>query len=415
MFATVLARVVQTGSLTLVDAFGRRHTVGDGSPSAGTIRFLSRHVERAMLVRPTLALGEGYMNGSVRVEDGSIYDVLAVLARNADNVPPGSAIALAARLSRWIKQRNPIDRARRNVAHHYDLSSALFDLFLDADRQYSCAYFAAPEDTLDQAQAAKKRHVASKLLLDRPGLGVLDIGSGWGGLSLYLGAEFGANVTGITLSEEQQKFSSARAVASGMDDQVQFRLQDYREQRGRFDRVVSVGMFEHVGKRNYLQFFTKLRDLLTEDGVALVHTCGFTDRPGPVDPFIRKYIFPGADQPSLSEIMYAVERSGLMATDIEVLRLHYAETLRCWRTRFCARWNEAAQLYDERFCRMWEYYLALCEVGFRYRTSVVFQLQLTRRETATPITREYMVEWERKLLTRARLSQAAVQGLGRTG
>jgi cyclopropane-fatty-acyl-phospholipid synthase len=368
-----------------------------------------------MLVRPTLALGEGYMNGSVRIEGGTVYDVLAVLARNADNVPPGSLIALAARLSTWIKQRNPVDRARRNVAHHYDLSSALYALFLDADRQYSCAYFATPGDTLEDAQAAKKRHVASKLLLDRPGLRVLDIGSGWGGLGLYLAAELGADVTGATLSEEQQRFSTVRVAAAGMEDQVRFRLQDYREQLDQFDRIVSVGMFEHVGKRNYLEFFAKLRDLLTEDGVALVHTCGFTDRPGPVDPFIRKYIFPGADQPSLSEVMSAVEKSGLVTTDIEVLRLHYAETLRCWRTRFCAHWDEAAQLYDERFCRMWEYYLALCEVGFRYRTSVVFQLQLTRRGSATPITREYMVECERKLSARARLSQAAVQGLGGIG
>ncbi len=404
---SVLARVVRTGSLCLIDSSGRRHVVGDGSPPAGTMRLLSRRVEMAMLVRPTMALGEGYMDGSVRIEDGSIYDVLAVLARNADNVPRASLIAFTSRLHRWLKQRNPAERARRNVAHHYDLSAELYDLFLDADRQYSCAYFASTACTLDDAQAAKKRHIASKLLLDRPGLRVLDIGSGWGGLGLYLAGESGADVTGVTLSVEQQKFSMARVAAERMEGRVRFGLRDYREQSGQFDRIVSVGMFEHVGKRNYLEFFTKLHGLLADDGVALVHTCGFTDRPAPIDPFIRKYIFPGADQPSLSELSQAVEQSGLMITDVEVLRLHYAETLRCWRTRFCARWDEAARLYDERFCRMWEYYLALCEVGFRYRTSVVFQLQLTRRMSATPVTRDYMVDCERGLVSGAELSQAA--------
>ena len=397
MFARMLARTVKTGSLRLIDASGNQHLIGDGSPPSGTIRLLSRRVELAMLVRPTLALGEGYMNGTVSIEDGSIYDVLAVLARNADNIPRGSAIAVAARLGSWLKQRNPLPRARRNVAHHYDLSPSLYDLFLDGDRNYSCAYFATPDCTLDEAQVAKQRHVASKLRLDQPGLRVLDIGSGWGGLALYLAGQFDAHVTGVTLSQEQLKSSMERAAAAGMEGQVRFDLLDYREQRGQFDRVVSVGMFEHVGKRNYGEFFAKLRDLLTEDGVALLHTCGFTDQPGPIDPFIRKYIFPGADQPSLSEVSREVERSGLMVTDVEVLRLHYAETLRCWRTRFCAHWQEAARLYDERFCRMWEYYLALCEVGFRYRTSVVYQLQITRHMAATPTTRDYMVDTERGL------------------
>ena len=406
MLAGVLTRVVRIGSISLIDSAGQLHMIGDGSPPAGTIRFLSRHAELEMLVRPTLALGEGYMNGSVRIEDGSVYDVLAVLARNADNIPRGSLIAWAARVGTWLKQRNPVDRARRHVAHHYDLSSNLYDLFLDADRQYSCAYFTKPNDTLDDAQSAKKRHVASKLQLDRPGLRVLDIGSGWGGLGVYLASETGVDVTGITLSVEQQKFSMAQVAAKGMERQVRFNLQDYREQEGQFDRIVSVGMFEHVGKRNYVEFFKKLRDLLTRDGVALVHTCGYADRPGPVDPFIRKYIFPGADQPSLSEVADAVERSGLIITDVEVLRLHYAETLRCWRTRFCARWQDAARLYDERFCRMWEYYLALCEVGFRYRSSVVFQMQLTRLMTATPITREYMMDCERDLSAQTRSPQA---------
>ena len=407
MFASILARVVRTGSLVFIGPEGQRHLVGDGSPPAGTIRLLSRRLDWKLMLQPTLALGEGYMDGTIRIEDGTIYDVMAVLARNAGNVPRGSAMAHAARLGSWLKQRNPVDRARRNVAHHYDLSAELYDLFLDADRQYSCGYFDRTSRGLDDAQAAKKRHVASKLLLNRPGLRVLDIGSGWGGLGLYLAETAGAQVAGITLSVEQQKASMARVAAIGMEEQVCFDLRDYREQDGQFDRIVSVGMFEHVGKRNYREFFATLHRLLAEDGVALVHTCGYTDRPGPVDPFIRKYIFPGADQPSLSEISDAVERSGLMITDVEVLRLHYAETLRCWRTRFCARWDEAVRLYDERFCRMWEYYLALCEVGFRFRTSVVFQLQLTRRLDATPITRGYMTDWERRHQTTPMLAPVA--------
>ena len=397
MFANVLARTVKTGSLRLIDASGKQHVIGDGSLPSGTIRLLSSKMELALLVRPTLALGEGYMNGSVRIEDGSIYDVLTVLACNADNIPRASAIAVAARLGSWLKQRNPLPRARQNVAHHYDLSPSLYELFLDGDKNYSCAYFINPDCTLEEAQAAKQRHVASKLRLDQPGLRVLDIGSGWGGLALYLANQFDAHVTGVTLSKEQLNASVERAAAAGMEKQVRFDLRDYREQQGQFDRVVSVGMFEHVGKRNYGEFFAKLRNLLTEDGVALLHTCGFTDRPAPIDPFIRKYIFPGADQPSLSEVSREVEQSGLMITDVEVLRLHYAETLRCWRTRFRARWSEAARLYDERFCRMWEYYLALCEVGFRYRTSVVYQLQITRDMAAVPTTRDYMVDCERSL------------------
>ncbi|MGI4945978.1 MAG: class I SAM-dependent methyltransferase, partial [Janthinobacterium lividum] len=342
--------------------------------------------------------------------DGSIYDVLKVLACNADNIPRGSAIAIAARLGSWLKQRNALSRARQNVAHHYDLSPALYDLFLDHDRNYSCAYFASSDCTLDEAQAAKQRHVAAKLRLDQPGLRVLDIGSGWGGLAVYLAGQFGAEVTGITLSQEQLKSSVERAAAIGMQDRVRFDLRDYREQRGKFDRIVSVGMFEHVGKRNYEEFFAKLRELLTEDGVALLHTCGFTDQPAPIDPFIRKYIFPGADQPTLSEVSREIERSGLMVTDVEVLRLHYAETLRCWRKRFCAHWEEAAQLYDERFCRMWEYYLALCEVGFRFRTSVVYQLQIGRYMTAAPITRDYMIDCERELPVPTRLCSTDVSG-----
>jgi cyclopropane-fatty-acyl-phospholipid synthase len=394
MFASLLRSVVRAGSLRLIDAAGRIHMVGDGSPPRATLRLRSRRVEYALTLNPALAIGEAYMDGRLAVEQGTVYDVLEVLARNYS---PGAHpwLSLLERLGRGLKQRNPLGRARRNVAHHYDLSGALYELFLDRDLQYSCAYFARPDDTLETAQENKKRHLAAKLLLDRPGLRVLDIGSGWGGLGLYLAREAGADVTGVTLSAEQHRASEARAAAAGLADRVRFRLRDYREERGRYDRVVSVGMFEHVGKRNHAEFFARLRGLLEDDGVALVHTIGFADAPGPINPFVRRHIFPGADLPALSELAAAVERSGLIVTDVEVLRLHYAETLRRWRERFLAHWEDAARLYDERFCRMWEFYLALCEVGFRHRTNVVFQVQLARRFDAVPITRDYVLEWER--------------------
>jgi cyclopropane-fatty-acyl-phospholipid synthase len=394
MFASLLRSVVRAGSLRLIDAAGRIHMVGDGSPPRATLRLRSRRVEYALALNPALAIGEAYMDGRLAVEQGTVYDFLEVLARNYS---PGAHpwLSLLERLGRGLKQRNPLGRARRNVAHHYDLSGALYELFLDRDLQYSCAYFARPDDTLEAAQENKKRHLAAKLLLDRPGLRVLDIGSGWGGLGLYLAREAGADVTGVTLSAEQHRASEARAAAAGLADRVRFRLRDYREERGRYDRVVSVGMFEHVGKRNHAEFFARLRGLLEDDGVALVHTIGFADAPGPINPFVRRHIFPGADLPALSELAAAFERSGLIVTDVEVLRLHYAETLRRWRERFLAHWEDAARLYDERFCRMWEFYLALCEVGFRHRTNVVFQVQLARRFDAVPITRDYVLEWER--------------------
>ncbi|MBV9786206.1 MAG: class I SAM-dependent methyltransferase [Acidisphaera sp.] len=386
--------MIRKGALSVIDAAGRRREIGDGTAPCATIRLASSWLDRRLPLNPGLSLGEAYMAGSLAVEDGTIYDVLALLARNLDNLPRNSWAALAARIGQRLKQRNPLGRARRNVAHHYDLSDRLYELFLDRDRQYSCAYFSEPGMSLEAAQQAKKRHVASKLLLDRPGLRVLDIGSGWGGLGLYLAAETAADVTGVTLSTGQHRVSQARAEEAGLADQVRFRLMDYRTVQGRFDRIVSVGMFEHVGKRNYAEFFAKLRDLLEEDGVTLLHSCGYSDTPAPINPFIRKYIFPGADTPSLSEVLPIIEKSGLIVTDVEILRLHYAETLRCWRQRFCARWDEAARLYDERFCRMWEFYLALCEVGFRYRSNMIFQMQLTRRLDTVPITRDYMFHWE---------------------
>ncbi|WP_234730453.1 SAM-dependent methyltransferase [Acidocella facilis] len=351
-------------------------------------------MEYVLAINPALTFGEAYMNGTLVIEEGSLYDVLKLVAINYNLTGNHPWLSLIQRTGRYLKQHNPIAKARQNVAHHYDLSAELYATFLDRDWQYSCAYFQSPTDNLDTAQENKKRHIAAKLFLNRPDLKVLDIGSGWGGLGLYLAAEAAADVTGVTLSAEQHKHSEARAATNQMADRIRFHLRDYREERGRYDRVVSIGMFEHVGKRNYAEFFAKLGELLTEDGVALIHTIGYSDAPGPINPFIRKYIFPGADLPTLSEIFPVVERARFIATDVEVLRLHYAETLCHWRKRFMARRDEVVRLYDERFCRMWEFYLALCEIGFRYRGMVVFQLQLTKRLDAVPLTRDYILDWE---------------------
>lgn len=405
MFVALLRSIIRTGSLRLIDGAGRTHLLGDASPPVATIRLASRGLHVRLALNPALAVGEAYMDGTLTIEDGTLYDFLDVVACNYARAGHHPWLGLLQRIGSGLKQRNPTGRAQRNVAHHYDLSGSLYDLFLDRDRQYSCAYFSDGTENLEAAQENKKRHIVAKLLLDRPGLRVLDIGSGWGGLALDLARTAEAYVTGITLSIEQHALSQTRAAADGMSDRARFHLRDYRDEVGRYDRIVSVGMFEHVGKRHYAEFFAKLHGLLAEDGVALLHSIGYSDTPAPISPFIRKYIFPGADLPSLSEVFAAVERSRLIVTDVEILRLHYAETLRHWRERFMARREEAARLYDERFCRMWEFYLALCEIGFRRRSNIVFQMQLAKRVDAVPIIRDYMLDEERKL-GRPRLAPA---------
>jgi cyclopropane-fatty-acyl-phospholipid synthase len=296
-----------------------------------------------------------------------------------------------------MDQFNAAGRARRNVAHHYDLNGELYSLFLDRDRQYSCAYFAKGTETLEEAQTAKTRHIAAKLCLDRPGLSVLDIGCGWGGMALTLARDYGAKVTGITLSTEQLSWAKARAQAEGLSDQVSFELLDYRAAVGCFDRILSVGMFEHVGVFHYRAFFDAVSRCLKPDGVALLHSIGQWNGAGINNRWISKYIFPGAYCPALSEVMPAIEHSGLLTTDIEVLRLHYAETLRHWRRRFAANRDMIASLYDERFCRMFEFYLSSCELSFRYGRLAIFQIQLAHQQTAVPLTRDYIAESERGL------------------
>jgi cyclopropane-fatty-acyl-phospholipid synthase len=393
----MLRQLVRKGTLTVTWPDGRSIAYGSGFPKAA-MSVHGRWSPWTIGIKPDIALGEAYMDGRVTVDEGTIADVLEILMLNLGAGHEPWLLRLRSRLRmlwRPLAQFNPIRRARKNVAHHYDLSGALFDLFLDSDRQYSCAYFESPEMTLEAAQVAKKLHIAAKLKLDRPGLKVLDVGSGWGGLALDLARDAKADVLGITLSTEQLAMANARARSAGLAERCRFELADYRAMKGPFDRIVSVGMFEHVGIKHFDAFFAKLRDLLTPDGVALLHTIGRTDGPGVTNPWTAKYIFPGGYTPAMSEVVAAIERSGLYITDVEVLRLHYAETLKEWRSRFRRNWAKAAALYDERFCRMWEFYLAGAEMTFRYAHLVVFQFQLARRLDSLPLTRDYMLESER--------------------
>lgn len=394
----LLDKIIQHGQLTIIDAADRIQTFGPGLGGPCVIAKLhDPMLPLRIMLRPSLGLGEAYMEGILTIEEGTLRDLLHLCTVSLDIGEPSEMSGLRSKINRLrgkFRQDNRIGRARANVAHHYDLSGALFDLFLDRDRQYSCAYYQTGNESIDEAQEKKKQYIAAKLLL-KPGMRVLDIGSGWGGLALDLARIADAHVTGLTLSKEQLSAASERVASAGLSHQVHFALRDYREEQGTYDRIVSVGMFEHVGAAHYDVYFDKIRQCLKPDGVALVHTIGRANRPGATDPWLAKYIFPGGYCPSLSEVLAVVERSGLWVTDVEVLRLHYAETLRHWFERFQANREHAAALYDERFCRMWEFYLAACEAGFRNGPLVVFQIQLARRRDAAPLTRDYMSEQER--------------------
>jgi cyclopropane-fatty-acyl-phospholipid synthase len=398
LLRVALKSLIRRGSLRVTTAGGGTFTVGDGSPPQVAVRFVTAAALRGVLTDPDLKLGEAYMNGELVVEQGSIADLLALVLSQTPGQTPGWARLqfLARYLWRRLQQMNLRERARRNVAHHYDLDGRLYSLFLDADRQYSCAYFETPDQSLDDAQLAKKRHLAAKLLIER-GHRVLDIGCGWGGLALYLAEICGARVAGITLSNEQLAAARARADERGLSEAVSFRLQDYRDLDERFDRIVSVGMFEHVGVGHYNAFFRRLAASLADDGVAVLHSIGRSEEPGVTNPWIRKYIFPGGYIPALSEVLPAIERAGLLVTDIEILRLHYAETLKAWRERFLARREEVERLYDQRFVRMWEFYLAASEMTFRHHGMMVFQIQLAKRQGVVPVTRGYVEREEARL------------------
>jgi cyclopropane-fatty-acyl-phospholipid synthase len=397
-----LGRLVRDGELTLVDAQGQVRTYGrdDGSGRRVVVRLADRKVIRDVMRHPKVGVGEAYMDGRLIIEEGDILDLLDLVTSNAPWEAGGQsrkAISRGSRkLMRTVMMINWRRRSARNVAHHYDLSDRLYDLFLDSDRQYSCAYFKDPAATLEQAQTDKKAHIAAKLHL-QPGQRVLDIGCGWGGMALYLNRTADVDVLGITLSREQLGVARQRAEAAGVADRVKFELIDYRDVEGPFDRIVSVGMFEHVGPRHYRTFFRKTRDLLCRDGVMLLHTIGRMGGPGVPNPWTNKYIFPGSYVPALSEIIAASEQTRLIAADIEMLRLHYAHTLAQWYQRVRRQRAEIVALYDERFLRMWEFYLAYSLVGFRHGGMVNYQVQYIRDRGALPITRDYIGQTEAAL------------------
>ena len=402
LIARLFDRILDKGTLRLIDAEGRVHVVGGRAPGATvTVRLHDRALGTKLVLNPRLYVGEAYMDGLLTIEDGSLYDFLALIGANVASFEDNGwvrAISTISSAMRRLQQHNPVSRARKHVAHHYDLSDQLYSLFLDRDRQYSCAYFQSDHDSLETAQENKKRHIAAKLLL-QPGCRVLDIGCGWGGLALYLARVADCEVTGITLSEQQHAVATRRAAEMGLGGRVRFHLRDYREETGSYDRIVSVGMFEHVGAPNHGRFFSKVRDVLAPDGVALLHSIGRMEPPGNTNAWLRKYIFPGGYSPALSEALAAVEKSGLWVTDVEILRLHYAKTIREWRRRFEANRNSIRALYDEWFCRMWEFYLVAVEQSFYYWRQMVFQMQLAREQDAVPLTRDYMLDWERERLT----------------
>jgi cyclopropane-fatty-acyl-phospholipid synthase len=392
-----LTQFVRCGAITFTTASGAQFSCGDGRGEPVAVRFLTTKAERRILLNPELALGEIYMDGTFVVERGSIADVLAILMGQPQMLPRWAKLQSWFRyMVRHAQQFNPRDRSRDNVAHHYDLDGRLYSLFLDSDRQYSCAYFESPDSSLEDAQLAKKRHLAAKLLVE-PGDRVLDIGSGWGGLGLYLAEMTGADVTGITLSQEQLQLSNARAAEKKLSKSAKFLLEDYRDVPGPFDRIVSVGMFEHVGVDFYETYFRRCAELLSADGIMVLHSIARSDPPDATNPWIAKYIFPGGYIPALSEVIPVIERVGLLVCDVEILRMHYAETIKAWRERFMANREEAVRLYDERFARMWEFYLAASEMSFRKQNFMNFQLQITKRQGIVPMTRDYIADGEAKL------------------
>ena len=392
-----LRQFIKHGSLEIIWPDGRRARYGQkGAVPRAVVRLLGRLTPLKLAFYPDLFLGEAYMEGLLRLEQGSLWDLMDLLARNVSVRPDQGFTRLARFTLNRLVQRNSRRSSRRNAAHHYDLSYELYRLFLDQDLQYSCAYFARPDLDLEAAQRAKKDHLAAKLQL-RPGHRVLDIGCGWGGLALSLAKAEEVEVVGITLSRQQLEVARQRAVKAGLSDRVRFELQDFRDVQGPFDRIVSVGMFEHVGAPHYADFFLRVRELLSPSGVAVLHSIGRMHGASTTSHWIRKYIFPGGYAPALSQVLPSVERSGLWITDLEILRLHYARTLALWRERFFDQRDAIKKLHGERFCRMWEFYLVTSEMSFRYGGFMVFQMQLAADGGVVPLTRDYLFEAERQI------------------
>lgn len=400
MLDRMLRRAVVQGALEIVGPKGEVRRYGEENATALRVRIADERTAYKIGVNPTLGAGEAWMDGRLTVENGKLIDLLDLITRNFrwDRANPlRVGLWKEARVAAWLDEYNEPRRARRNVAHHYDLDDRLYDLFLDEERQYSCAYFVpgndGPDADLEKAQRDKLAHISAKLHL-QPGMRVLDIGCGWGGLARHIHRVSGAEVLGITLSQEQLVYARRRAEQLGIADKVRYELIDYRQIEGQFDRIVSVGMFEHVGRPGYPTFFKKVAELLTPDGVALLHTIGRVSGPGATDPWTAKYIFPGGYTPALSEILPHIERAYLWTTDIETLRLHYARTLEHWLVRCEANRDRIVAIYDERFYRMWEFYLVGAIMAFRHNDHAVFQIQLSPRRDTLPLTRDYIHETE---------------------
>ncbi len=389
---SLLKKILKKGHLVWIKPNGLVFEYGDKTGTPIKMITTNDFSEMKMMLNPSLHFGESYMNASLVLEEGTIHDLLILIfinsRSNADHwVMKIDKIIRAIRNK--IVSSNYILKSKNNVAHHYDLSDKLYDLFLDKDRQYSCAYFNSPNDTLEQAQMNKKELIAKKLLLEED-QSVLDIGSGWGGMASYLSKRSNVNVKGVTLSEEQFAYSKQRKIDESLD-KVEYALQDYRKVEQSYDRIVSVGMFEHVGTPHYQEFFNKVYELLNEKGVALIHTIGRIDQPTTNDSWIEKYIFPGGYIPALSEVMQRVEKSGLITTDIQVLKFHYAETLKRWRYNFYDNLDKVKELYDEKFCRMWDFYLSSSQASFEESTLVIYQLQLSKDKKTVPDSRDYLL------------------------
>ncbi len=406
----MLKSFIRVGTLKVIDAEGRTHIFGGRAPGPDvTMRLTDPTLYRSLFFNPELAAGEAYMDGRMSFENSTLRDFLTLFSVNRlslGSYPLQKVLRTVSRGLKRFQQANPIGKAQKNVAHHYDIGNDFYRLFLDRGMQYSCAYFTSDDNTLEEAQQNKLRLIASKLDL-KPGQKVLDIGCGWGDMALYLGRMADVQVVGVTLSKEQCKLANEKAKALGLADRVRFELRDYRDLTERFDRIVSVGMFEHVGVHHYGEYFAKVNELLTDTGVMLLHSIGHMSPPGTASPWLRKYIFPGAYSPALSEVFTAVEQNSLWVTDLEFLRVHYAKTLAHWVSRFEANRAKVAEMYDERFCRMWEFYLISCEMMFRTGSQLVFHMQLAKKRDAVPIVRDYITDTQR-----AFLAQEPSRGIG---
>ena len=402
---------IRKGRLTVIDADGQRHVFAGTPGPEVTMRLTDKRLYRTLVFNPELAAGEAYMDGTMRFEDGStLRDFLTLFSINRlslGSYPLQKALRAIKMRFRKRQQSNVKGEAQRNVAHHYDLGNDFYRLFLDDNMLYSCAYFREPGETLEQAQRNKLRLLASKLCL-ADGMRVLDIGCGWGDLALYLAKLENVHVTGVTLSKEQQKLASERARQAGLSDRVKFELRDYRDVDDRFDRIVSVGMFEHVGVQHYDEFFGHLNDLMPDAGIAVLHSIGHMSPPGMASPWLRKYIFPGAYSPALSEVFDSVERNSLWVMDLEFLRVHYATTLAHWAERFEKNREQVIAMYDDRFARMWEFYLISAEMMFRTGSQLVFHMQMSRKRDAAPIVRDYITDKQREYLQREKALNLAV-------